>query len=189
MASLIEKEIRASDIACWVQGSLTGDDVCITGVAPVNKAGLNDLSFICSKPPHNCSAGLLLSSSAWPGYHCIVVSNPRAAFAVVLARLFPEVHLPQIYAGAFVHPSAMVGKNVTIYPGVWVGPHCQVGADTILFPNVVLYAHTIIGQRCRIHAGTVLWISQINEFFAYPQYSPCPPPKPMTLPRSNGHFC
>ena len=86
----------------------------------------------------------------------IVVPSPRAAFGIVLQHLFPEVHIPHVSDGAFVHPTAVVEDGVCIYPGVWIGAKCHIGSGTVIFPNVVVYPQTTIGRNCRIHAGAIL---------------------------------
>jgi UDP-3-O-[3-hydroxymyristoyl] glucosamine N-acyltransferase len=73
-----------------------------------------------------------------------------------------------VAADAVVHPSAVVGPNVTIasgakveanvvlYAGVYIGPKCTVGEGSVLFPNVTLLESVTLGRRCRLHAGAVL---------------------------------
>lgn len=46
--------------------------------------------------------------------------------------------------GSRVHPSVIIGNNVTI------------GHDCIIHPGVVLYDHVFIGDRCIIHANAVI---------------------------------
>lgn len=148
--------MRASELALWVGGRLEGPDRPFAGVAPLERAGPEELAFATDRVPEGCGAGVLLVREAIPGRTAVVVAQPRLAFARLLGLLFPEVHPPGVSPAAHVDPSARLGERVVVYPGVFVGADCEIGADTVLFPNVVLYPGTVLGARCRVHAGAVL---------------------------------
>ncbi|MGB0893478.1 MAG: acyl-ACP--UDP-N-acetylglucosamine O-acyltransferase [Parashewanella sp.] len=52
---------------------------------------------------------------------------------------------------AFVHPSAKIGKNVTIGPWSYVGEGVEIGDDTWLSSHVVVKGPTIIGKGNKIY--------------------------------------
>ncbi len=136
----------ASSLAALVQGTLSGPDRAVTGVAPYDLAGDADLAFR-DRPGAASLAGVLLTRAPQVGRTCIVVADPLAALVSILDHLLPEAP----WAGpAVVAPSAVIHRGVVIAAG------CVVGAGTVLYPNVVLYPGTTIGARCRVHAGTVL---------------------------------
>jgi len=105
----------------------------------------------------------------------IRVNNPRLAFAVLLQRLTPPI---EVVRG--VHPSATIGKNVTlgnniallanvvladkvtigdntiVYPCVYIGEESIVGKDCLIYPNVTLRERTLIGDRVIIQSGAVI---------------------------------
>ena len=148
--------MTAAALAALVGGRLEGPDRAYSGVAALDQAGPEHLAFAVREIPEGCAAGVLLCAAAAPGRTCVVVADPRAAFAAAVADLLPEEHPTGVAPTATVHPSARLGARVVIYPGVYVGPDCEVGDDTILYPNVVLYPRTVVGRRCRVHAGAVL---------------------------------
>jgi UDP-3-O-[3-hydroxymyristoyl] glucosamine N-acyltransferase len=148
--------VRARAAAALVGGQLVGEDRELRTVAPLDRAGPDDLAYATGPLPAGCAAGVLLATRPTAGRTVIVVADPRAAFAKLLHALFPEVHAPGVHPGAFVHPTATLGEGVVVYPGCWVGPGCEIGADTVLFPNVVVYPGTRVGPGCRVHAGAVL---------------------------------
>jgi UDP-3-O-[3-hydroxymyristoyl] glucosamine N-acyltransferase len=86
----------------------------------------------------------------------VVVPDPKAAFMVVLRRLFPEVHPRGVQPGAHVDPTARLGLGVVVYPGAYVGPDVCVGADTVILPNAVLLRGTQVGAGCVVGPGAVL---------------------------------
>lgn len=76
-----------------------------------------------------------------------------------LAEIHPTARIGKdvsIAAGVVVEGGARVGDRAVLYPGVFVGPDAVVGDDCVLFPHVVLYEQVQLGKRVRIHAGTVL---------------------------------
>ncbi len=153
----------ASELAALLGGSLHGPDRAFSGLAPLERAGPDQLAFCRGAPPEGCGAGVLLARSPAEGRSVVVVEDPKAAFGQAIAHLFPELHAPGVHPGAFVDPSARLGEGVVVHPGCWVGARCEIGAGTVLFPNVVLYPDTRMGARCRIHAGAVLG----SDGFAY----------------------
>lgn len=102
----------------------------------------------------------------------IVVDDPHAAFATIVAHFRPPVQptVPRagidptatIAATAMIHPTAtiaagvIIGERVRILPGVVVMPKCEIGDDCVLHPQVTLYEYTRLAERVVIHAGTVI---------------------------------
>jgi UDP-3-O-[3-hydroxymyristoyl] glucosamine N-acyltransferase len=146
----------ATALAALVDGVVHGPDRPFSGVAPLARAGADDLAFADGPLPSDCEAGVLLVRAPIDGRCCVVVPSPRRAFAAALRALFPEVHEPGVHPGAVVHPSAKLGKGVVIYPGVHVGADCDIGDHSVIFPNAVLYPGVILGPQARVHAGAVL---------------------------------
>lgn len=155
--------MTADELAALTGGLRAGPDRPFSGLATLERAGPDQLAFARGAVPEGCAAGVLLARAAIEGRTVVVVEDPKAAFARVIAHLFPELHEPGVHAGAFVHPSAVLGAGVVVYPGAHVGAGCEIGEGTVIFPNVVLYPGTRLGRRCRVHAGAVLG----SDGFAY----------------------
>jgi UDP-3-O-[3-hydroxymyristoyl] glucosamine N-acyltransferase len=91
-----------------------------------------------------------------PDPRVLWVADARYAFAVVGQRLRGR----GFEAG--VHPSAVVGKDVTIGVGTRIGPGVVledgvvVGSDCHLMARVVVHAGTTLGDRVTVQAGAVL---------------------------------
>jgi UDP-3-O-[3-hydroxymyristoyl] glucosamine N-acyltransferase len=174
--------LTASEVAALVGGDLVGDGtVPLLGVAPLDRAGAEDLSFLGSGrylPQFLSSrAGAVLCRAehrdAHPGPPTrIVVEDPHGALLRVLARIHPPA--PR---AAGIHPTAVVesgavwgadvslgphvvvgagarlGDRVTVLAGAVIGAGVPVGDDTTLHPGVVLYPGAEIGARVILHAG------------------------------------
>ena len=102
----------------------------------------------------------------------IVVADPHAAFALVVARFRPPITatLPgvgvdssaTIASSAKVHPTATIcagatiGQRTLIMPGVVVMNGCSIGDDCVVYPNVTLYEYTQLADRVVLHAGSTI---------------------------------
>src|SRR2546426_3117363 len=185
MNSAGTRPLSASEIAALTGGRLVGPGtVTVAGIAPLERAGPGDLSFLASPRyvPYfqRTSASVVLvapsleSSEGGPETR-IIVDDPYAALLVVLPVLYP-----QAVWEAGVHPTAVVGQGATWQEPVAIGPHVvigrgvqlgrnvrigagcvledgvAVGDDTQLYPGVTLYAGTALGKRVIVHAGAVL---------------------------------
>ncbi|HEY3219423.1 MAG TPA: UDP-3-O-(3-hydroxymyristoyl)glucosamine N-acyltransferase [Gemmatimonadales bacterium] len=185
MNSAGTRPLSAREIAALTGGRLVGPGtVTVAGIAPLDRAGPGDLSFLASPRyvPYfeRTSASVVLvapaleSAAGGPATR-IVVPEPYAALLVVLPVLYP-----QAVWEAGVHPTAVVGlgatwqepveigpqaclgravqlgRNVRIGAGCVLGDGVAVGDDTQLFAGVTLYPGTALGKRVIVHAGAVL---------------------------------
>lgn len=177
--------LTAEVLAQWIGGVVRGDgSVIIEGVAPLDRARENELSFLASASYgalfRETRAGAVLVSPELadaPGAtRCrIVVAQPYEAMLGVLPRLYPEAPAtPSVHPSALVGrevrmgervsigPYAIVGDGVTLGDDVVIGAQCivgdgvEIGDATQLFPSVTLYSGTRIGRRVRVHAGARL---------------------------------
>jgi UDP-3-O-[3-hydroxymyristoyl] glucosamine N-acyltransferase len=155
-STALPEPVPASLLAAEVGGRLAGPDRTARAVAALDEAGPDDLAFCNASDPGASAAGVLLIAAVVPGRTCVVVPEPRAAFAAVLRARFPSLHTPGVHPGAHVDPSARLGPDVTVHFGAWIGPGCDVGARSVIFPNAVLYPGTVVGPDSRVHAGAVL---------------------------------
>jgi UDP-3-O-[3-hydroxymyristoyl] glucosamine N-acyltransferase len=174
--------LRLAQIAELVQGEIKGDDqISIDGVAPFDQAGHTDIAMAAEAKYMNridaSQAGALIVPDTCPATagNLLLVKNPRAAFAKVMAHFHP-MPLPQdrisnnvrmgqhgsmgkqVEIGDFVSIGHHVnlGDRVILGPGVVVGDHVSIGDDTRVAANVVIKAHCRLGRRVLIQAGTII---------------------------------
>lgn len=172
--------VKVSELAAWLGCPWEGEDIELHGVAPLGSCGPGDLAFVGSakavETAASSGAGCLLVTRDFPaGRTLIRVSEPRAAFAQVVRRLYPPErvqggrHASAVVAGsATVDPSASLEAHVTIGEmasvgartrvgaGSVVGARACIGADCLIHPNVTIYSDVVIGDRVVLHAGCVL---------------------------------
>ncbi len=175
-------ELTLREIAELTGGRLAGDGArCIRGVASLERAGPNDLTFVANEKTlarlAGCEAGAVVAPEGLDvgGRDAIVHAEPHAAVAAVLARLHPEATpAPGVSEFAVVHASAAIGDGASIGPfavvderaeigtnavvgaGAYVGAGSSIGEGAVLRPRVVLYARVRIGARSIVHSGAVI---------------------------------
>jgi UDP-3-O-[3-hydroxymyristoyl] glucosamine N-acyltransferase len=136
---------KLKELAALVEGTVVGNaDQEIQGIAPFDQAGKGDLTFIAN-PKYlsrlqntEASAVIVTPGVEASGIPLLVCRNPYLAFARILAFLQVPPTPQGVMAGALVHPSAVLGNDVTVFPGCVVGENVSIGDRTILHPNVVL---------------------------------------------------
>jgi UDP-3-O-[3-hydroxymyristoyl] glucosamine N-acyltransferase len=159
-----------------------GADVAISGLATLQNAGPDDLSFFTQarfRPQlaTTRAAAVIVSRSernATP-LPRIVCADAYLGYASAAELLFPPPEaVPGIHpgarveAGASVHASAEIGfgchvaagaeigARVILGAGCTIGPGARVAADTRLHANVAVYAGCVLGERVIVHSGAVI---------------------------------
>lgn len=156
--------LTAGAISAIVSGDLRGDaDAPVTGVAPLDRAGPTDLSFLAA--PRYASllalsrAGVVLihpdladapGASGGPRAR-IIVAKPHDAMLEVLPRLYQE---PARVPG--VHPTARIGRGGRIGASATIEEYAVIGAGAVLGDRVWLGPHAVVGDGARIGNDTVL---------------------------------
>ena len=172
-----------AEIAKLVDGEIVGDaSVVITGACGIKEAVEGDITFVAN-PKYlplmgKTRASAIITSrevkeSAKP---LIRTENPSLAFARMLSIMEPcEIKHPK-----GIHPTALIGKNVSlgkdaalgpyaviednavigeraiIYAGCFIGHDVRIGNDTLIYANVSIRERVSIGSRVIVHSGTVI---------------------------------
>lgn len=171
------------EIAKLINGEVVGDaGVVITGVAGIKEASGGDITFLAN-PKYLPLIDKTLASAIITSRDvkidsrpAILVDNPSLAFSKIISVFAPcEITHPK-----GIHPSACLGKNVSlgpdaavgayavigdnvsigsgtiIYSGCFIGHDTKIGSKTLIYPNVSIRERIIIGDRVIIHSGTVV---------------------------------
>ncbi len=154
-----------SELAKVLQGDREGFDLHVLGVAPLESAGPDELSFIGNRKAAAAEAAsragcLLVPRDFAPASPrpLLRVADPRGAFAHAIRLLYPSVRpAPAIHPSATIAASASIGDHVTIGPYVSIGERAVVGARTVVSAGCVLGADSRIGEDCFLHPNVTLY--------------------------------
>ena len=91
----------------------------------------------------------------------IIVKNPDLAFCFA-SSLFQEKKECNIHKTAIVHPSAIIGENISI------GPYSVIEKDVIIGDNVEIGSHSnirycVIGEKSMIGSGVIIGLDTIGH--------------------------
>ena len=160
-AAPIRPTLTLAALASLVDGSLSGDgQLEITGVSPLATAGQDQIALVVAARyradvPSSKAGALLVASDLEKGLTDsrprVVVGDPHAALIPILEHFYPESP-----AAAGIHPTASMGRGVTLGAGVEVGPYAVLGEGVEVGDNVRVGAHVVVGRECKVGAGSVL---------------------------------
>src|SRR5260370_2418420 len=129
-------------------------DHLITNIAPLDRAGPNDLAFLDSAKYADglistCAGACLMTerfATQAPGHlNVLRAQEPYRAFVTVARKLYPDALRPSSFfgskgvtPGAIVHPSAQIEGGVSIDPGAVIGPRAAIGAGSVIGSTAAL---------------------------------------------------
>ena len=172
------------EIAKLLEAELVGDPaVVITGLSGIKEAKAGDITFLANSRYLGLADETLASAIITSkDYSCpskkplIKTENPSLAFTKIAEYLWPQ----GLYHPRGIHPSAIVGKGVSLgnkvsigahavisdgvhigdnsvlYPGCFIGVESVIGRDCLVYPNVTIREKTVVGARVIIHSGSVV---------------------------------
>jgi UDP-3-O-[3-hydroxymyristoyl] glucosamine N-acyltransferase len=147
-------------------------DLVLRDVAALETAEGGDISLFSDAKYANAfavtKASLVITSdklAALPhGVTCLVVPNPRLAFAQVGHIFYPPAKLQAgMRSPQPLHPSAKLGDGTEVGPGGEIGAGAQIGKNCWIGNNVVIGRGVVIGDDCRIGHGCVVTHSVIGN--------------------------
>jgi UDP-3-O-[3-hydroxymyristoyl] glucosamine N-acyltransferase len=177
----VEPGISVAEIAALTGAELRGGNstAIISGVAPIERAGAGQLSFL-ENPSYASAAERTAASACFitekfaerlpREVSALIAAEPYRAYAIAAGRLFPSSLRPQslfgsvgLSHGAIVHPSARLETGVVVDPGAVIGPGAEIGSGTIIGANAVIGPGVRIGRGCSIGAGAKIVAALIGN--------------------------
>ena len=98
-----------------------------------------------------------------PGMMTIPCGSVQHAFAAAAALFYPQPALGDWRQGEAVHPTARIGKAVTLAPGAVIGPGVEIGDHSIIGPNAVIGRGVAIGAHCEIGANAGIAFAYLGD--------------------------
>ncbi len=152
-----------------INNSLPDNDVELTGIAAIDEATANTLSYIegakfASQVATTSANALILPLDAnlqnqaqERGIAWIGTSEPRLLFAKAIALFYQPYHpTPAIHPTAVIHPTAQIGKDAYIGAHVVIEADVHIGDRVCIHSNVVIYPQVRIGSRTTLHANCTI---------------------------------
>ena len=137
-----------------------------TGIAPLQSAGPDDVSFLDNKRYApllaETRAGAVIlhpdfADKVPPGCIALATPEPYVGWAKVSTLFFPFPEpRPGIHPSAVVDPSAQVEPGAEIGANAVIGAGAAIGAGTSIGPLASIGPGVVIGRHCRIHAQTTI---------------------------------
>src|SRR5258708_581337 len=154
-------------------------DLLLEGLAPLQTAGPNEVSFLDNRRYASALdktlAGAVIvhpdmAARVPTGTVAMLTSEPYAGWARVAALFYavppvsPGIHSSAIVAeGALVDPSAEVGPLSVVETRAEIGPGCRIG------PCAIIGTGVIVGRDCRIGAHVSLSYAVLGaRVYVYP---------------------
>ena len=166
-------------VASTARGVADELELLLAGVAPLQTAGSNEVSFLDNRRYASAldqtSAGAVLvhpdmAARVPAGTVAIRTTEPYAAWARVAALFYP---VPPVSSG--IHPSAIVAEGARVDSSAEVGPlsvieaGAEVGPGCRIAPCAVIGSGVIVGRDCRIGAHASLSHAVLGErVYVYP---------------------
>ncbi len=147
----------------------------ISNVRTLSDAGVGDLAFFDNKKYmaqlEATRAGSCLVHRAFvervpEGTVPLVTAKPYRAFALALAKFYPEAMWPSVAdpeGPAGVHPTAKFEDGVVVEPGAIVGPEVQIGAGSRIAAGAVIGRRVTIGRKCYVGALATLQHTLVGD--------------------------
>ena len=144
-------------------------DGAVSGVAPLESAGGNDLAYmdnpkyadaLARTGARACLVSRRFAAKVPAATVALVIDQPYHAYAEILARLYPAAARPGssfgasgVSPGSFVHPTARLEHGVVVDPGAVIGPGAEIGSGTVVGAGAAIGPQVRIGRDCSMAAG------------------------------------
>ncbi len=153
-------------IAALLGTGTAAPELLIFGVAPLQTAGPQDVSFLDNKRyadllAHTKAGAVILHPDFVgrlpTGTRPLTTAEPYVGWAKVAALFHPFAQpKPGIHPSAVIDPSASVGAGVEVGAGAVIGARVTIGAGSIIGPLAYIAEGVVVGEHCRIHAQVTL---------------------------------
>jgi UDP-3-O-[3-hydroxymyristoyl] glucosamine N-acyltransferase len=161
--------LTLSELVQLVDGDIVRDglDGALTGVASLDAAGPQDISFLGNEKYRGqfltTKAGAVVVARHETGgpetTGLVAVDNPSLAFAEVVRHFAATAGSlsPGVHPRAVVDPTALFNPQaVQIHAGAVIMAGARIGDGSEIGPNAVIYQHVVIGRDCRIMANATI---------------------------------
>ncbi len=160
--------LTLTELAAFTGAQFVGDPTyTITGVNTLDEALPSDLSFLANpryeEAMKRSKAGVVCIAPGVPlleGRNFLISEQPSHTFQKIvehlLAAALPKPIAPGIHSTAIIHPTARIGKGVSIAPYVVIEEGAAIGDGTIISSHCHIGRDVELGTQCHIHPSCVI---------------------------------
>ena len=150
----------AEQLGCELVGDGTRKklgEIEITGVAGIEQAGPQQLTFLANKKyapkVKGTQAAAIVAQEAVPGLPTLISANPYHTHSRALGLFYqPPRPKPGIHPMASVAATARIGYGASIGAFVVVCENVTIGRNAVIHPHVVIYDGAVIGDDFTAHS-------------------------------------
>lgn len=157
----------ARRLECELEGPPGTGEAVITGIAGLDEAGPEDISFLtdarlAARAGHTRARALVAGHGVGavertPPLAWLRSRTPELTAAAAIELLRPAWKPePGIHPSACIHPQAHIGPDCHVGAYVVIGAGCRIGPGAVLHPHVVIYPGVEAGARLLAHAHVVI---------------------------------
>jgi UDP-3-O-[3-hydroxymyristoyl] glucosamine N-acyltransferase len=157
--------VTLEEVTSALGGELEGDGgAVIRGVAPLNTAGPDQISFLSnqkykSEAATTKAAAVIINAGEEFKSSCAIIRVKNSYLAMTRAlEMFhaPEKPCWERDPTAVIHESAEIAEKVHIGPLCYIGPGVNIEQGCIIHAGCVIQAGCRMGKDCFLHARVVL---------------------------------
>lgn len=164
-------QLTAHQIGLLLEGTVEGNpDVTVNQLSKIEEASKGSLSFLANSKYeqflYTSGASVIIINEDFILAHptkatLIRVKNAYSAFSVLLEKYDELIKSKKsgVETPSFIHPSALIGKDVFIGALAYIGPNVKVGDGSKIYPNSYLADNVIIGKNVTIYAGVNVYFN------------------------------
>jgi len=148
-------------------------DLSIDDVAPLDQAGAGQISFLdnirykktfIESKAAACVVAEAMAEFAPQHMALIIAKNPYKSYALIAQAFYPDNYpAADIAKGAFVDPSAQIGKGCVIEAGAVIKSGAKIGDGCWIEANAVIGENVEVGAKSRIGANASISHAVIGE--------------------------
>lgn len=160
-------KITVQEVADLVNGKVYGDGSFeVKSIAKIHEAKEGDLTFLYlssyEKFLDTTEASVIFVkpdlSKTRKDIIYIEIPKPDEAIQKLIIKLFNDPpKISGIDTSATIHPSAKVGKNVSVGNNVIISENCTIGDNTIIYHNTVILENSSIGNNSLIYSNVTIY--------------------------------
>lgn len=157
--------MKLGEVAARLNCQVIGDEeIEVTGVAPIEKAEPQQLTFLSNRKylrylATTRAAAVITddASNLLEGQAGLISKHPYLTFAEALEIFYsaPEMKR-EIHPTAVISPTAVLGESVSIGAYSVIEDDVALGDRTTIMPHCVVYQESEIGEDCFLHSHCVV---------------------------------